>query len=69
MAERENVDPNVVYGYCGCGNTIYKKAPYCWTCDTLLNQGKIKEFMKRLKDHVSYLTGEIYSKQTVEDFV
>ncbi len=68
MRERESVNPDTVYGYCGCGNPIYRKIPYCSTCDSLLNQGRGREVFDRLSRHVDILTGRIY-KQTVEELV
>ena len=63
------VNPDVIWDYCKCGNPIYEKASYCPSCNTLLNEGKIKEVFGRLSSHVDILTGKIYSKQTVEDSV
>ena len=68
MAERTSMNPDVVYGYCGCGNPIYHRDDYCSTCDTLLNEGKAKEVLSKLRSHVDILTGKIYN-QTLEDSV
>ena len=68
MAERTSMNPDVVYGYCGCGNPIYHRADYCSSCQQLAIDGKSREIFRRIRDNVGVLTGRIYN-QTLEDSV
>lgn len=57
------MNPDSNWGYCNCGNPIYERNEGdCSDCQILSNEGKVKELLKKHRDHVAILTGAFYKR-------